>query len=73
MEPDTIENPRPLLLLSLFLVVNIFSPTIKVLSSLEGKPIFILVHSGSANGMKINTIGKDSVPVLIMDIAPPMP
>ena len=27
-------------------------------------------HTASANGMKIATIGKDSVPVLIMDIAP---
>ena len=47
-----------------------FSYTLKVMSSLKGKPIFNHAHGASKNGMKIATIGKESVPVLIMDISP---
>ena len=51
-------------------VVARLSPTLKVLNSFKGKSISNPPHTVSANGMKIATIGKDSVPVSIMNIAP---
>ena len=73
MAPDEIDYPQPHLLLSLLLIVTILAPLMKVLRPLKGKPISNPTHTASANGMKIVTIGKDSVPVCIMDIAPTTP
>ena len=73
MIPNTIDNPRPRLLLSLLLIVTMFYPTLKLLRSLKGGLISNPTHTASYNGMKITTIGKESVPLLIMDIAPPTP
>ena len=69
MAPNTIDNPQPYLILSLILIVTIFSPTLKFLGSRKGKTIYNPTHTPSANGMKITTIGKDSVTVSIMEIS----
>ena len=70
MAPNTINHPRPCLLIYLLLIVNMLSPTLKVLISLKGKSIYNPTHTVSANDMNIVTTGKDSVPVSIVDIAP---
>ena len=57
-------------MLFLLLVVTMFCPTLKVLISLRGEKISKLTHAVSANGIKIATIGKDSIPVSIIDIVP---
>ena len=44
-----------------------FSPTLKVLISRKGEPIS---NPASSNFIQRDTIGKNSVPVSIMDIAP---
>ena len=70
MAPNVIDHPRTRLLISLLLVVTMFSPALKVFNSLKGGLIFNPAYTASSNGMKIATIGKDSAPVSIMDIAP---
>ena len=56
--------------LSLLLIVGMLSPTLKVLIPLKGEPLSNPAHTKSDNGTKISTIGKDSVPISIMDITP---
>ena len=70
MAPVKIDHPQTRLILFLLLIVNIFPPTLKVLSALKGDPIANLIFNASTNGMNIATIGKYSVHVSIMYIAP---
>ena len=71
MSPDTTDYPQPRLILYLILIVTMLSPTLKVLSSFQGGgAISNPAHNASSDDMKIPTIGKDSVPVSITDIAP---
>ena len=73
MAPDTIEPTTThdhAYLFSLILIVNLLSPTLKVLISLKGKLLSNPAHTASTNVMDISTIGKDPVPVYIMEIAP---
>ena len=70
MYPHTIYHPQPRLLLSLPLIITMFYPTLKVLIYLKVEPIYNPTNTASTNGTKLSSIGKDSVTVSIMYIAP---
>ena len=70
MAPNTIDQPWRHSFLSLLLIINMLSSTLKVLIYLKGKPISNAAHTTSANGINIDNIGKDSFTVSIMDTAP---